>query len=65
MEFVEELAGLPFKEKKARLVEFYKRVLDGARRLEFPLGLHFECPYGVSEPALETFSAMLDYWPPE
>ena len=65
MAFVAELAGLPFKEKKTRLVDFYKRVLDGAGTLGFPLGVHFECPYGVSEPALETFSAMLDHWPPD
>jgi hypothetical protein len=65
MAFVAEVAGLPFKEKKARLVDLYKRVVDGASKLGFPLGLHFECPYGVSEPALETFSAMLDHWPPD
>ena len=64
MEFVRELASLSFREKQARLVELYQRILDGASGLGFPLGLHFECPYGVSEPALETFSAMLDAWSP-
>ncbi len=65
MECVAEVAGLPFAQKKARLVDTYKSVIDGAAGLGFPLGLHFECPYGVTEPALETFSAMLEAWSPD
>ena len=65
MAYVAELAALSFSEKKMRLVELYKKVIDGASGLGFPLGVHFECPYGVSEPALETFSAMLDVYTPE
>lgn len=65
MNTVSRLAALPFKEKKLKLVELYKRIIEGVGELEFPLGLHFECPYGFSEPAMETFHAMLDVWSPE
>jgi hypothetical protein len=65
MEAVAQVAGLPFEQKKAWLVDCYKRVIDGALGLGFPLGLHFECPYGVTEPALETFNAMLEAWSPD
>lgn len=66
MERVAEIAELPFKEKKATLVDHYRRVVEGARELGFPVGVHLECPYGVSKPAFETFAAMLDTWsPPE
>ncbi len=61
---IERLAGSPFNEKRRSLVELYKRVVEGATKTHFPIGVHFECPYGVSEPALETFSAMLDFWSP-
>lgn len=65
MEYVSKLASLPFREKKSKLVELYRRVVDGVGGLGFPLGLHFECPYGFSEPAMESFHAMLDVWSPE
>jgi 5,10-methylenetetrahydrofolate reductase len=65
MNYVSRLAALPFKEKKLKLVELYKRVVEGAGELGFPLGLHFECPYGFSEPAMETFHSMLDVWSPQ
>ena len=65
MDCVAEVAALPFERKKAWLVDCYKRVIDGAAGLGFPLGLHLECPYGVTEPALETFSAMLETWSPD
>ncbi len=64
-DFVTKLASLPFAEKKRRLVDLYLRVVEGASKLDFPIGVHFESPYGVSEPALETFSAMLEAWSPE
>jgi hypothetical protein len=65
MDYVSKLAPLPFREKKSKLVELYRRVVDGVGGLGFPLGLHFECPYGFSEPAMEIFHAMLDVWSPE
>lgn len=61
---IEKTAGLTFKSKKLFLLELYKRVTDGALKTGFPLGVHFECPYGISEPALETFGEMLDFWSP-
>lgn len=64
MERVAEIAELPFKRKKATLVEHYRRVVEGAAELGFPVGVHLECPYGVSKPAFETFAAMLDAWSP-
>ena len=65
MNYVSRLAALPFKEKKLELVELYRRIVEGAGELGFPLGLHFECPYGFSEPAMETFHSMLDVWSPQ
>jgi len=66
LEEIATLARVPFKEKKARLLDLYKRIVDGLAGSDaFRVGLHFECPYGVSEPALETFAAMLEVWSPE
>ena len=65
MDYVNKLAALPFQEKRTELVELYRRIVEGVGDLGFPLGLHFECPYGFSEPAMETFHAMLDVWSPE
>ena len=64
MDLVERLANLPYKQKLATLLDLYKRVIDGITDLGFPIGIHFECPYGPSEPALEVFNDMLDYWSP-
>lgn len=64
-DFVAELAEMSFADKKRALVDLYKRVVDGAGELGFPLGIHFETPYGFSRPAFETFSEMLDYWAPD
>ena len=64
MEQVLKLANLPFKEKKKALIRIYEDVVAGVQGLDFPLGVHFECPYGVSEPALETFGEMLEIWTP-
>lgn len=63
-QFVARLAELPFAERKRELVGLYQRVVDGAGELGFPLSIHLEAPYGPSEPAFETFAAMLDYWSP-
>jgi hypothetical protein len=60
---VERLAPLSFKEKKARSVELYKRIVGEATSLGFPLAIHLEAPYGASDPAMETFAEMLDHWP--
>ncbi len=52
MQFVEELAPQSFARKREVLVDLFKRVTDRAREAGFPLGLHFEAPYGFSRPAL-------------
>jgi hypothetical protein len=65
MNYVSRLAALSFREKKFELVELYRRIVEGVGELGFPLGLHFECPYGFSEPAMETFHAMLEVWSPQ
>jgi hypothetical protein len=64
MGYVSKLADLSFQQKKARLVDLYRHVIEGTVGIGFPLGLHLECPYGFSEPAMETFHAMLDFWSP-
>lgn len=63
--FVTKLADATPAEKRTMLLELYKRVIDGVLDLGFPVSLHFEAPYGTSEPAFETFAAMLDYWAPD
>lgn len=63
-EFVAELAELEPAQKRARMVDLYKRVVDGVVDLGFPLSVHFEVAYGVSKPAFETFAEMLAYWSP-
>jgi hypothetical protein len=63
--WIEELAPMPFKQKKAALVDLYKRVIDRVHQYDFPIGLQFSIPYGVSGPAFETFSEMLEVWSPE
>ena len=65
VEYIADLANQSFKEKKRRLVDLYKRIADSVSGGDFPIGLHFECPYGASEPAFETFNAMLDVWTPK
>ena len=61
--FVAQLSELSLKEKQQRLLDLYKRVVDGVGELGFPIGIHLEAPYGFSQPAFETFAMMLDYWP--
>lgn len=65
IEFVKSIADLPFKQKKAKLVDLYKRVIDSVHQHDFPIGIQFSIPYGISGPAFETFSEMLDVWSPE
>lgn len=64
-QFVRQLAGMEAHEKRAKLVDLYKRVIDGVGELGFPISLHFEAPYGFVKPAFRTFAAMLDYWAPD
>lgn len=63
--FVKSLAASEPAVKRRRLVDLYKRVIDGVGDLGYPLSLHFEAPYGVSRPAFETFAEMLAYWSPD
>lgn len=62
--FVAELAELNFAQRKTKLLDLYKRIIDGVYDLGFPLSLHLEAPYGNSKPAFETFAELLDYWAP-
>ncbi len=62
--FVKTLATSETPVKRRSLLDLYKRVIDGAVDLGYPLSLHFEAPYGVSAPAFDTFAEMLEYWSP-
>ena len=64
-EFVRSLASRDPADKRALMVDLYKRVIDGVVDLGFPLSVHFEATYGVSGAAFETFSEMLAYWSPD
>jgi len=64
--FVESLMETPKSKKRAELVRLYRRVVEGVQNLGYPISIHLECPYGFSDPAFETFAALLDVWaPPE
>jgi hypothetical protein len=65
IEFVSGIAEKPFNEKKEKLVDLYKQVIDGVHKYDFPIGVQFSIPYGISGPAFETFSEMLEVWSPE
>lgn len=62
--FVSEIAPLSLAEKKPRLLDLYKRVVDGVRDLGFPLSIHLEAPYGFVAPAFECFQSWLEYYDP-
>lgn len=62
--FVAAITGLSFEERKRKLLDLYKSVIDGVAGLGFPLSLHLEAPYGYSKPAFEVFAEMIDYWAP-
>jgi len=64
MTTVAELAGLPFRQKKAALLDLFRRTTEAAATTGYPLGLHFECPYDFNGYAIEVFHAMLDAWSP-
>lgn len=63
--FVTSLAACEPDVRRRRLIDLYKRVVDGVVDLGFPLSVHFEAPYGLARPAFETFAEMLGYWSPE
>ncbi|MFC9790144.1 mycobacterial-type methylenetetrahydrofolate reductase [Rhodococcus sp. NPDC127528] len=63
-EFVAHTASGSSRQRRRDLVDLYRRVVDGVRDLGFPLSVHLEAPYGVSESACETFATMLDHWSP-
>ena len=65
MNFVAELGNMEFQERKKRLLDLYKRIIDRVTHLELKLGLHLEAPYGFSPQAMETFHDMLEIWSPE
>lgn len=62
--FVADLAAADPPVKRRMIVDLYKRVVDGAADLGFPLSIHLEATYGYSAPAFETFAEMLAYWSP-
>lgn len=62
--FVKKLAGSEPAVKRRLMVDLYKRVIDGVAELGFPLSIHLEATYGVTEPAFATFAEMLAYWSP-
>lgn len=64
IEFAKNIADKPFAEKKTKLVDLYKRVIDSVHKQDFPIGVQFSIPYGISGPAFETFSEMLEVWSP-
>jgi methylenetetrahydrofolate reductase-like protein len=64
-DFVKQLAAAEPADKRAQLVDLYKRVIDGVGDLGFPLSIHLEATYGVSRPAFDTFAEMLAYWAPD
>jgi Mycobacterial methylenetetrahydrofolate reductase len=63
--FVRKLAESEPDQKRKLMLELYKKVINGAAELGYPLSIHLEAPYGVSAPAFETFAEMLAYWAPE
>ncbi|MGE2735801.1 mycobacterial-type methylenetetrahydrofolate reductase [Mycolicibacterium vaccae] len=64
-EFVRTLADTDPGNRRALMLELYKRVINGVGELGFPLSVHFEATYGVNTAAFETFAEMLDYWAPD
>jgi len=62
--FVADIAPLSLAEKKPKLLDLYKRCVDGVRDLGFPLSIHLEAPYGFVAPAFECFQSWLEYYDP-
>jgi len=59
MEWVKATAQCPAGERRRRLLEVYREIIEGVRSLGVNPGLNFEAPYGLSHGAIETFEAML------
>jgi len=64
MEWVKATARCSGEERRRRLLEVFRRVVDGVRELGINPGLNFEAPYGLSHGAIETFEAMLEIHDP-
>ncbi|BBZ01618.1 hypothetical protein MCHIJ_10550 [Mycolicibacterium chitae] len=62
--FVKELAAAEPVQRRQRMVDLYKRVIDGVGELGFPLSIHLEATYNVNKAAFDTFADMLAYWSP-
>jgi hypothetical protein len=62
--FVTKLANTEPEQRRALILDLYKRVIDGVADLGYPLSIHLEATYGNSAPAFETFAEMLAYWSP-
>lgn len=65
MKWVAETARMHFEQRKHRVVDVYKRVVDGVTGLGIQPSINFEAPYGLSKGALEMFNEMLDIYAPE
>ncbi len=63
--FVRSLAAMDAAERRKRMIDLYKRVIDGVSGLGFPLSVHFEAAYGINKAAFDTFAEMLAYWSPD
>lgn len=64
-DFVKTLAASEPEKRRKHMVDLYKRVIDGVADLGFPLSIHLEATYGVSQAAFDTFAEMLEYWSPK
>lgn len=64
MQWVRETAALGRQRRQDRLVELYRRLIDGVRELGLAPGVNFEAPYGLSPGAIETFECMLAHYDP-
>lgn len=63
-EFVRSLAADEPAQRRRRMVDLYKRVIDGVAELGFPLSIHLEATYAVNKAAFDTFAELLAYWSP-
>lgn len=64
MEWVKATAQCSAEERRRRLVEVYRRIVEGVHDLGIRPGVNFEAPYGLSQGAIETFEAMLEIHDP-
>lgn len=64
MEWVKATAQCTVGERRRRLLEVYRQVLEAVHELGIAPGLNFEAPYGLSAAAVATFEAMLEIYDP-